>query len=111
MKRTNHPRISEEMRRMCAMLSDEILGWPDVRVNPMFGMRAFYRGKIVFALIPDKRAFRSADSIMYKMANAKEKKEGKKWIFFRLTSAEELSAVLDILEKAYSKAKLPARKK
>jgi hypothetical protein len=111
MKRPRLPRISDEMRRMCVMLGEEILRWPDVRTNPMFGMRAYYRGKVVFALIPDKRAFDDADSIMYKMANATDKKEGKKWKPFKLTTAEELSVALDILDKAYRKAKLPARKK
>jgi hypothetical protein len=111
MKRPRLPRISDGMRRMCVMLGEEILRWPDVRTNPMFGMRAYYRGRIVFALIPDKRAFDDADSIMYKMANSADKKEGKKWKPFKLTTAEELSAALDILEKAHRKAKLPARKK
>jgi hypothetical protein len=111
MKRPKLPRISEEMRRMCVMLGDEMLRWPDVRVNPMFGMRAFYRGKVVFALIPDKRAFENADSILYKMANGAEKKEGKKWTRFKLTTAEELSAALELLDEAYRKAKRSTRKK
>ena len=105
------PRISDEMRRMCVMLGEEILRWPDVRSNPMFGMRAYYRGRIVFALIPEKRAFNDADSIMYKIANAADKKEGKKWKPFKLTTAEELSAALDVLDKAYRKAKPIVRKK
>jgi hypothetical protein len=111
MTRPKLPRISEEMRRMCVMLGEEILRWPDVRVNPMFGMRAYYRGKKVFALIPDKRAFDEADSIMYKMASATDMMEGKKWKAFKLTAAEDLGAALDILDRAYRKAKVPARKK
>jgi len=111
MKRPKLPRISEEMRQMCVMLGEEILRWPKVRTNPMFGMRAFYRGKIVFALIPDKRAFENADSIMYKIANATDTKEGKKWKPFKLTTAENLGAALDILDKSYRKAKPLVRKK
>ena len=95
---------------MCVMLGEEMRRWPEVRVNPMFGMHAFYRGKIVFALIPDKRAFRNADSIMYKIADAAEKKEGKKWTLFKLTTAEELGTALEILDKAYRKAKTPSGK-
>jgi hypothetical protein len=110
MRRPKLPRISEEMRRMCAMLGDEMLRWPEVRVNPMFGMRAFHRDDVVFALIPNKRAFENADSIMYKIANAAEKKEGKKWTRFKLTSTEELGAALEILDRAYKKAKSPTRK-
>lgn len=111
MKRPKLPRISEEMRRMCVMLGEELLRRPDVRSNPMFGMRAFYRGKTVFAMLPDKRAFEDSNSIMYKTANAAEKREGKKWTLFKLTSAEELGAALEVLDKAYRKAKLPLRKK
>ena len=111
MKRPKLPRVSQEMRRMCVLLGDEILRWPDVRTNPMFGMRAFYRGKTVFALIPDKRAFEDADSIMYKIANATDTKEGKKWKPFKLTTAENLGAALDILDKAYRKAQPPTRNK
>lgn len=111
MKRPKLPRISEEMRRMCVMLGDEMLRWPDVRTSPMFGMRAFYRHKIVFAMLPDKRAFENADSIMYKMENATEKREGKKWTRFKLTTAEELGAALDVLDKAYRKARPQTSKK
>jgi hypothetical protein len=111
MKRPRLPRISDEMRRMCVMLGEEILRWPGVRTNPMFGMRAYYHGKIIFALIPDKRAFDDADSIMYKMASATDVKEGKKWKPFTLTTGEELGAALDVLDKAYRKAKAPGRKK
>ena len=111
MKRPKLPRISEEMRRMCVMLGNEMLHWPEVRKNSMFGMSAFYRGKIVFAMLPDRRAFENADSIMYKMANAKEKREGKKWTLFKLTTAEDLGAALDILDKAYRKAKPQHRRK
>jgi hypothetical protein len=111
MKRPKLPRISEEMRRMCVMLGEEMLRRPDVRSNPMFGMRAFYRGKIVFAMLPDKRAFEDADSIMYKMADATGKREGKKWTLLKLTTAEDLGAALEILDRAYRKAKPASRKK
>jgi hypothetical protein len=111
MKRPKFPRVSQEMRRMCVMLGEEMLRWPDVRTKPMFGMRAFYRGRIVFAIIPDKRAFENADSIMYKIANAAGKSEGKKWTLFKLESEEELGAALEVLNKAYGKAKAPRHKK
>ena len=42
-KRPRLVAYSEDMRRMCALLSDELLHWPGVSVRPMFGMRAFYR--------------------------------------------------------------------
>lgn len=96
---------------MCVMLGDEMVRWPEVRAHPMFGMRAFYRGKIVFAMLPDKRALEDADSIMYKIANPADKKEGKKWKLFKLTEAENLAAALAVLGKAYRRAKSHVRKK
>jgi hypothetical protein len=112
MKRPKLIRISEEMRRMCVMLGDEMLRFGlRVRAHPMFGMQAFYRGKIVFAMLPDKRAFENADSIMYKLASGAEKSEGKKWKLFKLGAVENLSSALEILDKAYNKAKSSTRKK
>jgi hypothetical protein len=44
-----------EFRRISAMLADEVLTWPGVTVQPMFGMRALYRDGTVFALLPETR--------------------------------------------------------
>jgi hypothetical protein len=104
MKRPKLPHISEEMRRLCVMLGEEILRWPDVRTKPMFGMRAFYRKNTVFALLPDKRAFENADSIAYKNVASAKAKEGKKWKLLVLTTAQELTPALEILNNAYEKA-------
>ena len=89
---------------MCASLGEEMLRWPGVTTKPMFGMRAFYRGKIAFAMIPEKRAMESADAITYKIATGTEKREGKKWKLFEITTAEKLGAAMDVLQKAHSKA-------
>jgi hypothetical protein len=104
MKRPKLPHISEEMRRLCVALGAEMHRWPGVRTHPMFGLRAFYRGKIVFALIPDKRAFERADSIAYKIAAGPKERKGRKWKLFELTSDRELTAALDVLNNAYEKA-------
>lgn len=98
------------MRDLCFLLGEEILRWPEVSTRPMFGMRAFYRGQTVFAMLPDKRALRNANAIMYKLASGKEKREGEKWKFFELTDASEISGALGVLEKAYRKAEQPKRK-
>ena len=71
----------------------------------MFGMRAFYRGETVFAMLPNKRALRNANAIMYKLPSGKEKREGEKWKFFELPDANGISGALSTLEKAYRKAK------
>ena len=110
MKRPKLPHISEEMRHLCVLLGEEVVRWPGVNVRPMFGMRAFYRANIVFAMLPEKRALESPHAIAYKVATGAKKKEGKKWKLFKLTSAQELGAALAVLDEAYRKAGRPHRK-
>jgi hypothetical protein len=110
MKRPKLPHISEEMRHLCVLLGEEILRWPGVSARPMFGMRAFYRANIVFAMLPEKRALESADAFAYKVATGAKKKEGKKWRLLKLTNAQELGAALAVLGEAYRKAGRPYRK-
>jgi hypothetical protein len=104
MKRPKLVAVTEEMRRICASLGDEMLRWPGVRMHPMFGMRAFYRGKVVFALLPEKRAMENADAIAYKIAGGAKTREGKKWKLFEIATADELGAALEVLQAAYKKA-------
>ena len=92
------------------LLGEEVARWPGVNVRPMFGMRAFYRANIVFAMLPEKRALESPHAIAYKIATGTKRKEGKKWIFFELTSAQELGTPLAVLGEAYRKAGRPHRK-
>ena len=110
MKRPKLPYTSEEMRRVCVLLGEEVMRWPGVNVRPMFGMRAFYRADIVFAMLPEKRALESPHAIAYKVATGTKKEEGKKWKFFELTSAHELGTALAMLDEAYRKAGPPHRK-
>ena len=101
MKRPKLVPISEEMRRICVMLGEEMLRWPKVRTHPMFGMRAYYRGNIVFAILPEKRAFEQRDAIMYKLVSKTEKTEGKKWKLFDVAEAENVRSAIAVLEEAY----------
>ena len=64
---------------MCALLAQELLRWPDVKARSMFGLRAFYRGAAVFAMLPHKRALRDPRSISYKLADGAHRREGEKW--------------------------------
>jgi hypothetical protein len=76
----------------------------------MFGMRAFYRANIVFAMLPEMHALESPHAIAYKVATGTENKEGKKWKLFELTSAQELGTALAVLDEAYRKVGCPLRK-
>lgn len=102
--------VSHEMRELCSLIGEEMLRWPGVSTRPMFGMRAFYRGDHVFAMLPDKRALRSSDAIAYKLATGKEKREGEKWKFFAISDAAQISAALAVLDEAYRKAARSNRK-
>jgi hypothetical protein len=89
-------RVSEEMRRACALLAEEISGWPNVSMRLMFGFRAVYRSGVIFAMLPDKRALESAGAIAYK--------EGGKWVLFETGDGQDLRGALAVVEKAYERA-------
>jgi hypothetical protein len=84
------------MRRACALLAEEISGWPDVSMRLMFGFRAVYRNGVIFAMLPDKRALESAGAITYK--------EGGKWVLFEVGDENDLGRALAVIEKAYGRA-------
>jgi hypothetical protein len=95
--------VSEEMRRICELLARELLRWPDVSMRPMFGMRAVYRRKVVFAMLPDKRALENPKAIAYKRFEV-QSKENEKWKLFELENEENIGRALIHLDKAYRKA-------
>jgi hypothetical protein len=97
-------RISDHMRHLSALLGAELLRWPKVRARPMFGMRGYYRGRILFAMLPEKRGMENPFAIAYKLATDRETTEGQKWKRFELASAEELDAALGVLGQAYRRA-------
>jgi len=70
----------------------------------MFGLRAFYRGSVIFAMLPDKQAFKETSEIAYKLTSAAGKREGEKWRRFALAESGDFSAALACLEKAYEQA-------
>ena len=111
--RGKRPRLvppSEEMRHRSALLAQELSRWPGVSMRPMFGMHAFYRGTVVFAMLPDKRALESAKAIAYKLPSEASGKERGKWKLFELENDRDIGRALVTLDKAYRKAAGPARK-
>src|SRR5207248_2448438 len=65
-QRAKMPAISDEMKRLSAMLEQELSTWPDVTVRPMFGMLGLYRHGVIFAALPRTRALHSGNSIIFK---------------------------------------------
>ena len=99
--------VGEEMRHISALLERELSGWPDVRARSMFGMRAFYRGTLIFAMLPDKRAFERPRTIAYKPPAAVGTKTGKEsdgWELFDLESERDIAEALACLDRAYKHA-------
>jgi hypothetical protein len=96
--------VSEEMRRICVLLAQELLRWPDVTARPMFGLRAFYRAAVVFAMLPNKRALDNPKAIAYKLPDGANKGEGKKWQRYELQNEDDIANALRRLDKAYTRA-------
>lgn len=65
--------ISEEMKRWSAMLENELLGWPDVSSQPMFGFMGIYRDNAIFAALPRSRAMVTPNSIIFRFDPMPEK--------------------------------------
>ena len=70
----------------------------------MFGLRAFYRKAVVFAMLPDKRAFESPKTIAYKLPDVTQRREGEKWQLFELKNEHDIDNALARLDKAYTGA-------
>ena len=96
-RRPKLPPVSDAMRRISALLAQELTTWPDVNMRPMFGLRAVYRRGVIFALLPEKRALETPDSIGYKKAG--------KWVEFEMKDETGVAAGLAILQKAYTTAR------
>ena len=84
------------MKHVYGLLAEEVGGWPDVSMRLMFGLRAIYRKKAIFALLPDKRALESPTAIAYKQAG--------KWVLFEVGDGQDLQGALAVVGKAYEKA-------
>jgi hypothetical protein len=111
--------VSEEVRRWSALLESELLSWPGVISKRMFGLRAVYRGKRIFAALPNSRGFGPDASILLKFDPAtpsvmkraendirlRTNSPGKGWLSFTLTSDTDLHDALELLNQAYESAK------
>ncbi len=100
---------SEATQRMSALLARELLQWPEVSSRPMFGLRAFYRGKIIFAMLPDKKALEKPNAIGYKLASPKlterpAKGQSEKWRLLELEDHQGIAEALPRLQEAYTRA-------
>jgi hypothetical protein len=77
----------------------------------MFGLRAFYRGAVVFAMLSNKRALESPTAIAYKLPDGLGRREGEKWQLCELKNKNDIDSALASLHTAYRKAPRRSRKK
>jgi hypothetical protein len=111
------PKIDAEMQRWCALLEEEVLGWPQVSSRPMFGMLALYRGKKIFAALPRTRAAETPSSLLLKLPGVRDvrlkgaSKPGAGWVTFEMESPADTTEALKWLQRAYTNAKAGARHK
>ncbi len=108
--KTGRPKLpvtSDAMKRISVLLAEELSAWPGVTSHPMFGLRAFYRDGVVFAMVPAQRGFESANGIAYKLASGGESREGLKWRTFEVEAERDIAKALAILERAYARAAHP----
>lgn len=112
--------VPEEMKRWAALVAGEVGSWPQVTPRKMFGMTSFYRRGTIFAAIPDKKAFFSPTSLIFKLQSPTLRQQermvadprinasfgiGQKWYGFELHSDEDIHGALEWLGEAFESAR------
>ena len=114
------------MQQWCASLAAELKKWASVHSRSFFGMAGYYRGEMIFACLPEKRAFFSPYSIIFKLQSAPETlmrrmahdqrinmsgSIGQKWFGYELRTMQDVRDSILWLETAYQNARVkPAQK-
>ena len=120
-RRRKMVRTSEELQRWSALLASEIVSWPKVRSQPMFGFLAYYRSDALFTILPRTRGFDSGNLLILKFNPMPEKLmpraqadarmdtttrvPGKGWFTFELGSEEDLRDALWWIQQAFACAR------
>ena len=112
------PRVSDEIKRLAALLEAEVLAWPSVTSRPMFGLNGLYRGRMIFAVLPRTRALDIPDSIAFRLPRQSQRitaefrkderivvsRPEAKWISFVIHSDSDIHDALNWLVLAYREA-------
>jgi hypothetical protein len=97
---------SREIREWCSILEHEMMTWPGVKMSHIFGTRAFYHRKVMFAMLPDKRSLDSSTAISFISSPKDEANRSSNWQTFELKDRTLIKAALTSLEKAYNDSML-----
>jgi hypothetical protein len=81
--------------------------WPGVKVGHIFGTRAFYHRKVMFAMLPDKRSLQSSTAISFIASSNENENRSPNWQTFELKDRNHIKVALRSLEKAYKDSMLP----
>ena len=96
---------SKEIREWCSILEQELMHWPGVKMTHVFGTRAFYHRKVMFAMLPDKRTIEGSAAISFITSPKADGNRDPSWQIFELTD-RNLDDALASLEKAYRRSML-----
>jgi hypothetical protein len=94
---------SPEIREWCSVLELEMMRWPGVTMGHIFGTRAFYHHKVMFAMLPDSRSLDSVTAISF-INSSREEKDN--WQTFELADRSLIETALGSLKKAYTDSML-----
>jgi hypothetical protein len=97
---------SPEIREWCSILEQEMMRWPGVKVSHIFGTRAFYHRKVMFAMLPDKRTLESSTAISFITTAKDDERRLPNWQTFELKDRNLIKAALGSLEDAYKESML-----
>jgi hypothetical protein len=120
-------RTSGEVQRWTALLAEEMISWPNVRSKPMFGFYAYYRGDVLFTILPRTRGFDSGNLLILKFEAMPEellkraradarldtstRVPGKGWFTFELACEDDLRDALGWIQHAFACATRPPRER
>jgi hypothetical protein len=74
--------------------------WTGVKVSHIFGTRAFYHRKVMFAMLPDRRSLDSSTAISFR-SPLRGSNEDAVWRSFELSGPNLLDTALSLLGEAY----------
>lgn len=108
------------MKQWSAMLTSELIRWPNISTKSMFGSFFFYRRRTVFAALPRTRGFDSRSGLLFKFdsmpaalykraegdgrMHVSTKPSASGWFSFRVDSETDLQDALWWLNQAYEAA-------
>ena len=97
---------SPEIREWCSILEQEMMHWPGVKRSHVFGTRAFYHRKVMFAMLPDTRTLDGSTAISFIASFKDDQDRLPDWQTFELNDRNLIKTARTSLEKAYKDSML-----